>query len=298
MTVACADCQTENRDGAKFCRGCGRRLVALASAGSAQAAEPWPPTQRLPLPASVAPAGLFAPEEAGVAPAMPRPSPARPAKPAAAASRTSSVPTSSVARPAPRKARGKPARHISLVWTCASIVLAIGIAILAAGAWYIAKKQAAETPLPPTIVATPPLRIEPPAVAPVIPPAQPAPPPVSAAPPAAAAETVPAAAPPPRIAEAAAPKPKKSPPSAAPASLSPPAPAVVAPTPLAAPAPTPEPAAPPDPQSACQGLGFFARAQCMVTQCAKADYKAHPACEAVRRQQQIDEEKRNPSLLN
>ena len=36
----------------------------------------------------------------------------------------------------------------------------------------------------------------------------------------------------------------------------------------------------------------------MAGQCAKADYKAHAQCEAVRRQQQIDEEKRNPTMLN
>jgi hypothetical protein len=36
----------------------------------------------------------------------------------------------------------------------------------------------------------------------------------------------------------------------------------------------------------------------MVAQCAKAEFRASAQCAAVRRQQQIDEEKRNPSLLN
>jgi hypothetical protein len=86
-------------------------------------------------------------------------------------------------------------------------------------------------------------------------------------------------------------KPRK-PASAAPV-VAPPV-AVVA-TPPPAPA-VPPPVEPPNPQTACTGLNFFARARCMVTQCAKADFKASPQCEAVHRQQQIDEEKRNPTM--
>jgi hypothetical protein len=59
-----------------------------------------------------------------------------------------------------------------------------------------------------------------------------------------------------------------------------------------------EPAAPPNPDAACAGQGFFGRTRCMVAQCAKAEYRTHGQCDAVRRQQQIDEEKRNPSLAN
>ncbi|MDB5826469.1 MAG: hypothetical protein JWQ73_689, partial [Variovorax sp.] len=33
-------------------------------------------------------------------------------------------------------------------------------------------------------------------------------------------------------------------------------------------------------------------------QCAKAEFRSHPQCDAVRKQQRIDEEKRNPSLIN
>jgi hypothetical protein len=83
---------------------------------------------------------------------------------------------------------------------------------------------------------------------------------------------------------------------AAPARIATPPPAVAQPV-APAPVPASEPVGPANPQTACDGLNFFARARCMATQCAKADYKAHPRCDAVRRQQQIDEEKRNPSLI-
>ncbi|WP_068676687.1 MULTISPECIES: hypothetical protein [unclassified Variovorax] len=64
-------------------------------------------------------------------------------------------------------------------------------------------------------------------------------------------------------------------------------------------APVPvEPVAPPNPGVACAGQGFFGRTRCMVAQCARAEYRTHAQCDAVRRQQQIDEEKRNPSLAN
>jgi hypothetical protein len=59
-----------------------------------------------------------------------------------------------------------------------------------------------------------------------------------------------------------------------------------------------QPAAPASPEAACASQGFFGRARCMAAQCAKAEYRASAQCDAVRRQQQIDEEKRNPSLLN
>jgi hypothetical protein len=34
-------------------------------------------------------------------------------------------------------------------------------------------------------------------------------------------------------------------------------------------------------------------AQCMAAQCIKAEFKAHPQCEAVRKQQRLEEERRN-----
>lgn len=53
-----------------------------------------------------------------------------------------------------------------------------------------------------------------------------------------------------------------------------------------------------DPSAACSGLNFFSAARCMAAQCLKPAFKPHPQCEAVRRQQQLEEEKRNPILAN
>ncbi|WP_409051337.1 hypothetical protein [Variovorax sp. GrIS 2.14] len=74
------------------------------------------------------------------------------------------------------------------------------------------------------------------------------------------------------------------------------APVTAAPTPVPAPEPPPPP--PAAPQTECAGRNFIAMAQCMVNQCAKAEFKSHPQCDAVRKQQRIDEEKRNPSMAN
>ena len=63
-------------------------------------------------------------------------------------------------------------------------------------------------------------------------------------------------------------------------------------------APEPEPSEPPppiDPDQACATRRFIATAQCMAAQCAKPESSAHAQCDAVRKQQRIDEEKRNPS---
>ena len=53
-----------------------------------------------------------------------------------------------------------------------------------------------------------------------------------------------------------------------------------------------------DPNSQCVGLGFFAVSRCMAVQCAKAEYSAHASCAAVRQQQRLMEEKRNPTMAN
>ena len=53
-----------------------------------------------------------------------------------------------------------------------------------------------------------------------------------------------------------------------------------------------------DPNTQCTGLGFFAASRCIASQCAKTDYAAHPACAAVRQQQRLMEEKRNPTMAN
>jgi hypothetical protein len=128
--------------------------------------------------------------------------------------------------------------------------------------------------------------------APVTAPLQPA----ALTPPAATAAPAAEVAAPPAPRAAAEPKPSRKPaPPAAPAPARPePAPTVAA----APPAPLPEPAPPPEPRSQCAGRNFVSSAGCMAAQCQKPEYRAHPQCEAVRRQQQLEEEKRNPSQLN
>jgi hypothetical protein len=60
----------------------------------------------------------------------------------------------------------------------------------------------------------------------------------------------------------------------------------------------PMPREPVEPGAACAGLNFFAVARCMAAQCLKPAFKPHAQCEAVRRQQHLEAEKRNPILAN
>jgi hypothetical protein len=50
-----------------------------------------------------------------------------------------------------------------------------------------------------------------------------------------------------------------------------------------------------EPASACANMNLIAASRCMAAQCLKAEFKPHPQCEAVRRQQQLEEQKRNPA---
>lgn len=59
-------------------------------------------------------------------------------------------------------------------------------------------------------------------------------------------------------------------------------------------APKPKAVVPADPMAACSGMNFIAEAQCMASQCLKPAFKPHGECEAVRRRQRLEEEKRNP----
>ena len=87
-------------------------------------------------------------------------------------------------------------------------------------------------------------------------------------------------------------KPRKAPAAAASAPAEP----VAA---VAAPAPPPvAPAPSPDPENQCAGRNFISKAQCMATQCQKPENRTHVQCEGVRRQQRLEEEKRNPSNVN
>jgi hypothetical protein len=309
MAVVCGDCQTENRDGARFCKGCGRKLARVSTSAATAGGDGagWPDTQRMPLPIPVAPPGIFDPEWMA-----PRASAARddataivtplrrPSPPLA--------PTSSPQRsPLPLQARRAPARATSRAmaddeegsrtvsrapWRVLGVIVAL---VVVGGGLYL--YSAGDPDLSPAVAVPMPM----PALAP--------------APPIVPAAEVQPAAPSPRAIEQRVESPPPSPSAPAEAAVAKPRPvlaqkprkpapaAPVAPPPVAAvvvppPAPVvpPPPAEPPNPQTACADLNFFARARCMATQCAKADFKASPQCEAVHRQQQIDEEKRNPTM--
>jgi hypothetical protein len=49
-----------------------------------------------------------------------------------------------------------------------------------------------------------------------------------------------------------------------------------------------------EPATACANMNLIAAARCMAAQCLKSEFKPHPQCEAVRRRQQLEEQKRNP----
>ena len=271
MAAICADCRTANRDGAKFCKGCGHRLKLAAPANATEIRpdvdEDWPATQRMPLRQDVVRVAVAQSAESGAA------SPATPPRLDDRRQKAKSLPSAKAA--APRKT-GTNRVGAWILLTSALVV---------AGGWYaynsrITTRQA--------IIQSPPPVVQPPS-APALPAPEPAPVELSAPPPAEPQVVTPQAT---QAKPIAPPSPKKR--KAAPAPVSKPPP-VAQPV---APAAVPEPLAPANPQIACEGLNFFARARCMAAQCAQADYKAHPQCAAVRRQQQIDEEKRNPSLIN
>ncbi len=186
-----------------------------------------------------------------------------------------------------------PRKRVILLWLG---LLGIAVAMLVAG-WYghgtrktpAAADEAAQ-PAQPAAPAVP-------AAAPVAPAAAAEPP--AAMSPAAPAETpgavdTPAAAAASPTAKPAAKPPRKQATVAAPAS---PAPEPTAPVAAAAP-PPPAPAAPAEPQAQCGDRNFIAKAQCMASQCLKPEYRSHAQCDAVRRQQRLEEEKRNPTLAN
>jgi hypothetical protein len=53
-----------------------------------------------------------------------------------------------------------------------------------------------------------------------------------------------------------------------------------------------------DPLAPCRALNIFARAVCMNNQCAQPTHADRPQCVQVRRQRQLDEARRNPTLAN
>ena len=330
MAVVCGACSAENRDGAKFCKACGARLAPVKATAVAAAGEPseWPATAPAPMRPSVdvpppgdatvilgaarrsapiAPSAAPAAQPVASAPAptpaprssrTPRPSPAAaparavqpPPRPPATAP-LALPPRHSI--PVPLSPRRRAARSKSIK-IGAGLLLALVLAAGIAWQWLddsgrnerapvTAPSQPAPAPTPPTAAAAPPAEAAPPAPAAPVPEVAA----VAPAPPAAVAPAAPRAAAPA--------KPPRKPAAPVPAPARPePAPAVAA----AQPAPAPEPAPPPEPRSQCAGRNFISTAGCMAAQCQKAEYRAHPQCEAVRRQQQLEEEKRNPSQLN
>ncbi|MGJ7502469.1 zinc ribbon domain-containing protein [Variovorax sp. ZT5P49] len=318
MALICPVCSTENRDGANFCRSCG---VKLSAAGDRIPPPPspereWATTAPAQLRAPTIPAPLFDPEEP--------PPPAR----ASFFSRTPAarqndeheqtvfmvhddgLPHSSAPPVAPpglestwapqhemkKRSRAKvrqsvsvdrpPRKRVILLWLG---LLVVAVAMIVAG-WYgygTRKAPAAEGAAP---------AVEAPAAPPLPPPTESSPPAAPSAPadpqPVEPAETPPAAEAAPAL------KPVAKPRKQAPASVQQPSNAPEPAAPVAAPAPPPAPAAPAEPQAMCGDRNFIAKAQCMAAQCLKPEFKAHAQCEAVRRQQRLEEEKRNPSLIN
>ena len=272
MATTCPSCNTDNRPFAKYCIEC----VAA-------------------LPATFAPTVLMAPADATSA------VPLRAARSAAVPhAPTPPVSPRLVDEPATRSTATisgtpKPVARKGLWVSVAAFAIALlvgagGWMVAGAGGWYIYR------------TATTPMMAGP--AEPVI---SPGPGPSAPIAPVATATSAPAAPEP--MTPMAIEKPAVAPRIASPARPTPtPAPAVAAvPRPSNAPTSTPReiksrPAAAAaasssgNPAEQCTGLGFFTMSRCMATQCAKPAYRRHPACEDVRRQQQLMEEKRNLSL--
>lgn len=286
MALLCVACRTGNRDAAKFCKGCGGKLVSLPPRSAAEAEaldDAWGATVVASLDDGLAP-----PSRTGAQPGR--------------ASRPSALHTASAepsSRPHLLDVAPRP-RDRSVFW----VLLAAAAIVVATGGLYV-YRGLHRKPVPavvqphaqePTAVpASAPAAVPEPAVLPaavsvtpveVVPAAETAPAapaPMASSPAVAAASAVPAAR-----------KPRKAASASVPPAAAPPVAVVpVAPTaPSMAPVDPPPPA---DPAQACAGRNFIATAQCLVVQCAKPEFSAHARCDAVRKQQRIDEEKRNPT---
>lgn len=313
MALICPVCDADNREGANFCRNCGGRLSAAdripppPAPGAAD--REWATTAPAQLRAPTIPAPLFDPAESkrasSPAPTGWMPEPPPPPSPAdektvilapGRGGTTSSLPPSPRADRPRSKIKVKRIKPPEPVLRPRGIGLWLGLLVVAlllvAAGWlgYGTSKTPAPAEAPPPAIA--PAPVAPPAAVESPPPVASEPAPPVAEPPPAEAVVEPAEAAPKPAPVA---KPRKPVTPAAPA---PPAPPVAAPV-AATPAPAPvAPAPPADPQAQCGDRNFIAKAQCMAAQCMKPEFKSHAQCEAVRRQQRIEEEKRNPSLLN
>ncbi|HYP82818.1 hypothetical protein [Variovorax sp.] len=261
MALLCEHCRAENRNAAKFCKGCGRKI-----------AQSWP---------SEAPAGL------GADPAM-----ALATGVSAAAAPPSLPPWASNDLPefpgAPGAIDADAPRARLLLPALAGVIIAV-----ASVAWLAIGHRAPSAGLASAAASAAPAT--PPPAAPSVNAAAPAAkaPPTESTHAAATVDAVPAtvAAEPPAVAEQPAPaKPVRKPVARKRAPPPPPPAVAAAPPPEVAPPPPP----PPSPQEACAGRNFIAKARCLADQCAQASQRSHPQCQAVRDQQRLEEEKRNP----
>ncbi|MGR4868537.1 hypothetical protein ACIPRI_06675 [Variovorax sp. LARHSF232] len=269
MTVLCGVCSAENRDAAKFCKGCGRKI-----------AQAWPQPAAAAALGGGGEAALLLGAGTAVA------APAAPTAPAAKSRMPSWAVDELPPAPAPLRPQIGNGRWI------AALGLLVALLVLAA-AWWGHRNRSPEIAEPaPAAQAGPGTAAPAPTLAPVLPPPVAQAPP-SAVPPAVIAEKIELAPTPSEPMLPAAAKPRKAPvkkqlvPAAAPA------------VEIALPAaPVPAPVRVPSPQETCGNLNFIAKAQCMAAQCARPDVTGHAQCEAVRRQQRLEEEKRNPTLAN
>lgn len=327
MSVVCPSCGTENRDGARFCKGCGGKLTS----GSAPRAETvlasdWSATEPAPLHLSKTRSARVEEERTIIV----SPTTSVLPVPDAHSYSPSSHPYSSLPPGPPPPtfiaSEDTPRRHPEAVLTLpepkSSGGFGIGVAVLLvavlAGAgwyWFAGSGASPQTPVAMAPMATTPAaagQVEAsPAATASVPTATSAStaastsasaPTQAAIPPAPSPVTVAPADPPAPATQATLARPVGPAPAKLKKAATPPVAVVTAPAAAAiAPTPAPEPPPPPPPavpQTECAGRNFFAMAQCMVAQCAKPEFKSHPQCEAVRKQQRIDEEKRNPSMAN
>lgn len=276
MALLCPTCRTENRDAAKFCKGCGGKLVSLPARPAEEAEardDAWGATVVASLEDDLAPAPAPAPT-----PRASRPS----------ALHTASIepsPARGTSRTHRRRSAPQP-RDRSVFW----LLLAAATIVAATGGLYVYRDQHRK-PMLAVVQEQAPAAPKSPAL-PITGTVTPA----EAKAPAALTQAAPPAPPAAAVASAAvaARKPRK----AASATAAPVAPPPVAAAPVVPVAPAPEPVEPPppaDPAQACTGRGLIATSQCLVAQCAKPEFSAHARCDAVRQQQRIDEEKRNPT---
>ena len=310
MALICPACSTENREGANFCKHCGGKLAAgAASIPSSKGPDSrldreWATTAPAQLRAPAIPGGLFGsgmPAAAMATAGAALPGDEKSIMAALARlRRPASPPREPRARKAPRPRTPRAPRvaapkpwHARVNWPWLLLLVAALLMIVAGWHGYGTDKPAeeAEAPAPAAAPAAPPPLPEPAMAAVPEPPAPVEMPPPPDATPQGPAATATNLKPP----STAASKPRKPATPAAPqpgASESAPAAAATTPPPSqAAPASA-------DPLALCGDRNFIAKAQCMAAQCAKPEYKPHAQCEAVRRQQRLEEEKRNPTLIN